>query len=1143
MSKKETRTLFRLYKYNNDLKNGNNYLWLVKLINDLLFLDKENAENQMEKEYSNYISHIKRSEDLVKIEKQYDNFKYKIEGYDYNHTDGKIFTYSQYELYFAFKCVFFHNKAWDSVFNPYIYSIENCSRPLDGSPVNKIRFWNNSYGMLGESASERTVNIIVQDIRDTIDEYVKRLQNMNSLINDFLIPIDSMLYEIRKEDTNRDHISKQSYEIATYIYKDDSVFGDAKRFNDKYKIDSEILNAKVFTESLIICLLFGTIEAGQNRDYIKKYVNKRIKKAETINFLIKSADAILFDLRNFQNNSDSLSVNIRGKFLLTSPGGTGKSYALEYISMLLKDSIYVNLNSNDILELYSDDKDGNGERENHLEKFSEKIIFFDSLNEVMMSDRNAYIYICEDINRLEDKNIIVASRFNKATHSILSDRFKACSLAVDVDAGKADRYADRLKLKSNLRNIMTYPLFFKMGELLFDLDVSGKKNNSKGAVKTKFAFFCKYLNSICKPFFEKPEYIFMNLYILPRMASEYKNKGESIDVLKDRVQKYISESTKNKTVYNDSEKCYQLDNYVILYINTALKLIGKEDIKCPGSIDVTRVMGLSPIRRSLLNVDQANDKYSFSHEIIYDFLAAFDYIVRFELSVKYALRGTLKEYRYVFENESTLIINNDFTDIDSFIIEYFENEQSEKFESFFDRITGRIKEKIKEDLDDFDAKRMYGVMSVLETSVEIAVVLKHLEKLPELTSEVVQNYCSLGLELLKNTDYLDEHPRCLEDSRFLVVMENFFERDLEYFRRFRTDEYSKHIKQYSCVYKPLKRCSVVIRNQEYKYEQVVLQKRYKDILKEIPMAELYKYSFSKIEANKFIKIKTDILDLKKDINGLITDLNGNVCEMSYNLLGLMLGYPNLSLISLGYERDVKNAFITVDKMIRNSERKGTFLQYTYTLAYRLLLFDVKIKDIYVNNDKKAIKADMLEIRDGCLSKDEVGTIKYLERLRRLSGGLDFDSLLSMQLVEDYLLGKANSKETCRFERLDENENSRNYLPYMTLKYCVKKSRDGSDKFELVYESKLLKSISELISTSYGPEKLTKNVVFESTNCMYNIIFSLKLLRSLRAHNSKKGCKDVETIERELVETFFQLVDADGDLKKELINEVVSFFQE
>lgn len=1088
------RTLAGLYNYNYDSRhqqyfdNNNNYAWLF----DILFPD----------------------------------------GQDINR-------FHQDELYGAFRHLFVKSDKWfTKIKNHPLFDFDKSNietlisgdRMKKGEVEDKIRFWNNSYGLLGEPENNNIINAICQDINSGISDYIARLDRELSVKENFLCPINNLLRSIH-DNKEEDPISLQSYKLGSFIFGEDDICMELEDKFSRDKLRNDIFNARVFTESLILCLLFGSIDAEGNWDFIKKYVRRRRLGEDTIDFTVKCDKGTIFDSKNQKVRE----LERKGRYLMSGSGGAGKSYALTYMSLFTKNAIYVNLNEQSFKEKYYDDI-RNNRRYNHLKDFSCETIFIDSLNEIMYN-RELYVYICKDINELEQKTIIVASRYDNEGHELLNE-FDSCTLNVAIDSSKKEKLSDALSLYKDLKSLLDYPLFYKLAVSMNNEKdkKEGEFVSKKNQIKSRFEFFCRYLKQACKPSMKNTTFVFSNLLVLPKLAATYEYSSESGKVFKDRIQRFVTEYTESDDIFDDSDKKAVPNEYARKYINTLTRILGFKNVNYSGNIDRNKANGMTDISSDIVILNKVEDRYGFKHETIHHFLVALDYIVRFKLAVEYALDGSKEEHENVFNNKDfNLLINNTYSEIDYFLIDYFRYRPEDGFEKFFDRITSNICKKIGND-ETGDNYRAFGILNVLETSVELAVIFKLHGIYTGDTCKAVRKYCNAGLKLLKKTRILKKD-KLIRESKLITVLGGLLERNLQYYRLYDLDKYEAHIEEYKEEFDVLKKHSPVIRNQLYKFQQARLQKQYSELLKDNGFNAIVK-AVSDSDNRVPEELRKELKKIKADISLLMSDLENNFYEMSYNLLAVMMAYPNLSLLSLGYVRNVKEAFLIISKMIRESERKGTFLQYTYTLAYRLLLFDIKINDSYADCLDDELGMDDIEVRDAALSTEEKGTIAFLNKLRRQCGGLAEDSIKSMQLIEDYLLCRRDRKEEKAFIKLDVK--SKEYLPYMTLKFCMIKNKRSSANFSLVTANMIEDKITNDIKKMLDPDSLLSRVSFENTNCLYNIMFSLKLLRRLN-NNSKKNKESVDINSREFVGMFMSLVDADSDAQESKIKEIVEMF--
>ena len=318
----DKKSLYGLFTYKPESKyENNNYKWFFKLIAEML-CSEDIKFKKMRQEYDKflwYMEHEKKYRNdekkkyvLETAQRRMEKFrKDLLENLTYDR--DSINTFQQQELYLAFKSVFASRKGWDELFHFYITNIEGKPNDKHSDSDRGIRFWNNSYGALCKQEISDAVNAIIEDIKDTINRYIDILHGKNALINCFLFPLENMLKDIENLKNNQskkmDAVSAQSHEIAKLIYPREYAFGSEKRFVDKRLTEISTLYASVFTEALVLCLLFGGIDAFGNHQFIDNYVENRLGSAETIDFEISGENGIIFSLNKFNKEGKKIDIS------------------------------------------------------------------------------------------------------------------------------------------------------------------------------------------------------------------------------------------------------------------------------------------------------------------------------------------------------------------------------------------------------------------------------------------------------------------------------------------------------------------------------------------------------------------------------------------------------------------------------------------------------------------------------------------------------------------------------------------------------------------------------------------------------------------------------------------------------------------
>ena len=425
------RTLFGLYNYNYDNRHHryydeNNYSWFFKLLSIPIYKENDNR---------------------LHLEDVYMHFYDRLAISDIWNSDN-------------------HDNLIFDFYKSNMETLITKDRRKEGDVPDKIRFWNYSYGMLGNPQEYRYVNTLCGDICKCIDGCIKELEKKGTLKECYISPFNLLIQNLNNHE---DPISIQSSILAELI------FGKKNINNSSVDAISEsnpqsIKKSKIFTESLILCLLFGTIDADGNWEYLQKYIKRRIWGEDTIDFTIIQENRTMFDSRKC--GYGVIDSKCKGRYILNSPGGAGKSYALEYLGAYVNGAEYVNLNEKTLKDKYKLDRKNKSHPQSHIKDIESKFIFLDSLNEIM-NNQALYDYICDDINDLpSDKTIIVASRYGTEVHCTLRG-FEECSLVVDIDKDKADKLVDYLSFKNGLENLLEYPLFYKLAASIYNND----KNN------------------------------------------------------------------------------------------------------------------------------------------------------------------------------------------------------------------------------------------------------------------------------------------------------------------------------------------------------------------------------------------------------------------------------------------------------------------------------------------------------------------------------------------------------------------------------------------------------------------------------------------------------------------------------------------
>lgn len=503
-------------------------------------------------------------------------------------------------------------------------------------------------------------------------------------------------------------------------------------------------------------------------------------------------------------------------------------------------------------------------------------------------------------------------------------------------------------------------------------------------------------------------------------------------------------------------------------------------------------------------------------------------------------------------------------DGDKFSKEKYEEYQKRKDNSMEDAFSDYYNKVIGKDFLDYYKRKSYkdykllDYLIVLEFVVELALVFQTkkiiYEKIRQ--NELVHKFCVAALNALKKNEFQlitrieqmeiahendpdhNPDPRGRVYTNFIDMLSRFLEKDMQYYRLGETRwyEFDSHYSDYDMVYDFLtqKNRSPIIIHQKLKYDITKYEKEYKKLEDTIQKG-------NKPSPEEYVKLMSKIEELKRN-------LKNNFCGHSYSVLTLIQAYPNISLLNLGSKRDVKKAFCDLAKVIRGSDENGDLLRYTYVYAYRLLLFDITLKTYDPDRD---MTLKDIGIRDSCINKKESATIAYLEMIQNRSTGYKDYILETMRLCVEFLLEKTDihdaeaklskaekekaDSETIRklkdevdnekikylkrFVEMEKDDNQKEYLIFQVLKYSVLKKleieekdlpgkistseeKNHADIIKKMIQSNPFKAILTREITKLLQNKENKRVIFQNTNCIYNLIFCLKLSCALNGKGDK-----------------------------------------